>query len=698
MRYRFASAAASAASLLVLAASQNVWAQSENSDAQAGIATYSADYFSEFSPVTALDMVQRIPGFSISDGNTHRRGLGDSFGNILIDGSRPANKSLGLSTILQRIPVSDVERIELVQEAMPQFDMRGHARLVNIVMREGAGSSGSWSLRSRLAPSGRFAPAFTATYTTTAGPTEMSFTLDGGYMGNRIRRRRSLFDGNDTLLEIQHDNDQRTYMEFNAIFSLNWTIDEQSSFSLDTRAQTAEWRRLNVSLVDEPGANGLTPLRLEIADADDAWTSNMVTATYQRDFGERFSMQTVALIVRDDNDNQPQTYREYDPVLGFVDAVIVNDRGTTEETAFRQTFSFDPNPNHSVEFGAELAVNARDSDLALFYDDGSTITPIDLPVAVTRVEETRSEVFANHVWTINDAWNLESGLRYESSEIVQSGDATQSRTLGYAKPSMTLNWRRDEHNRYRFSVQRDVDQLSFGKFASAVDVADNNSILGNPDYVPQRTWTVEGEWERRISEDASFSLLIGYDWIEDLDGYIAITTPTGIFDAPGNIGDGTNFRMTGNLTTPLDRLGLSNAVLDVFLEWWTTTITDPLTGVDRHFDGYREWEFAIDFRQTFPDLQIAWGWDYHAVTDGEIFRAQEYRVQGSTDGDLDLYIETTRWGGVTTRLGVDAVLNNGDDRQRVFYDGSRALGVIAGTEYRNESMGPTWRLQVRGTF
>ncbi len=123
-----------------------------------------------------------------------------------------------------------------------------------------------------------------------------------------------------------------------------------------------------------------------------------------------------------------------------------------------------------------------------------------------------------------------------------------------------------------------------------------------------------------------------------------------------------------------------------------------MTGEDRHFSGCREWEFALDFRQTFPEQQLAWGFDYHWVTDGEVFRAQEYRVQGSTDGDLDLYLETTRWGGVTARLGVDAVFNNGDDRERVFYAGSRAGGIVRATEFRNESMGTTWYLQVRGTF
>ena len=203
---------------------------------------------------------------------------------------------------------------------------------------------------------------------------------------------------------------------------------------------------------------------------------------------------------------------------------------------------------------------------------------------------------------------------------------------------MTLNYRSDDRNRFRFSGRRDVAQLEFGKFASSVDVQDGNSTLGNPDYVPQRTWTLEGEWERRFGDDGSFSLQIGYDWVEDLDGWVSITTPTGGFDAPGNIGDGTNLRVTANMTTPLDAFGLQNAVLDIFAEWYNTNVEDPLTGQDRHWSGYREWELALDFRQTFPQSQMAWGWDYHWVSDGEVFRAREYQVHDNTDGDLDVYL------------------------------------------------------------
>ena len=664
-------------------------------EVQAGVLSYAPSFFTAFSPSTALDMVQRVPGFSLSGGDEQRRGLADSFGNLLINGSRPSNKSLSLQTVLQRINAADVERIELVQEALPQYDMRGHPRLVNVILREGAGNSGSWAAVARLSESHRIGPGGEISYTTQVGSAEMTFGFEGGWQGNLVRRRESLYDnGGQDLAELRLDNDQRHFQEFIPTFSLNWRINDTSSLRTDLRYQTWEWRRNHRShVVDETGSD----LRFEESSADNENTNWSLSSTYSQDFSDNFSSETIALVTREEWTNNPEFFSIYLPTTGFDRASIYEGEGEYKETAVRQTFSYNPNDRHSVEFGGETAINSRDTSFTIAIDDGTSVTMLDLPVSDTMVEETRSELFANHTWTVTDRISLESGLRYEFSEIEQTGDTEQSRSFTYAKPSFTLNYRQDDQNRYRVTLRRDVAQLNFGRFASQVDLTDNNSTLGNPDYVPQRTWTLEGEWERRFG-DGSFSLVIGYDSVEDLDGWVPIESNGSVFDAPGNIGDGSNFRVTTNITTPLDNLGLTNAVLDVFLEYYDTNVEDPLTMIDRPWSGFREWELRLDYRQTFPEAQFAWGWDYFWLSDGEIFRAQEYRVQGFTDGDLDLYVETTRWMGLTLRAGVDAVINNGDDRERVFYDGSRADGIIDRIEYQNESMGKTFYIRARGTF
>jgi hypothetical protein len=700
----FLSTTVSAVAIAVLLVPASFALQSNDAGARSvttssvGIVTYPTGYFENFTPVTALDMVQRVPGFSVSDGDTSRRGLGDSFGNVLINGARPSNKSLQLETVLQRIPFADVASIDLIQEAMPEYEMRGHARLVNVILTEGSGGSGSFDLQTLYFDSGRVGQSVDLSYTSSAGPVEFTFGLDANVHGNRVSRDWARFDANGDLFETQNDGDQRRQFWGTFTLSMNWVIDDSSSLRLDAQVNPWSWHRANLGTVYAPGPGGAAITRYGQNATQNHGRNRSLSGTYQRDLTDSLSMQTMVLIDRENGNDGPEPYETFDVVAGFLGSTIVEFHEANEESALRQTFSWTPHAGHQIEFGAEGAINARETDLSLFEDDGLIVTQIPLAVANTRVEETRTEVFANHVWSINETLSLESGIRYEMSEIIQTGDAEQTRSFSYAKPSVTLNWRLNEQDRLRISGRRDIDQLQFGRFASSVSVTDNQSTLGNPNYVPQQSWTVEGEWEHRFGDDGSFSFLLGHDWIQDLDGRLPVTTATGIFDTFGNIGDGRRLRAVATVSTALDAIGLGNAVIDADIGWTKTSVDDPLTGIERAFFGTSEWNLNLDYRQTFPAQQLAWGWDYHWRSDYEMFFASQYHLHDDEDGDLDIYVETTRWLGVTTRLGVNEALASGNDRYRVFYDGSRADNIVTGSEQRNAKTGPTWYVQLRGTF
>jgi TonB dependent receptor-like, beta-barrel len=654
-------------------------------------------FFTAFSPVTALDMVSRVPGFSLSSGDTGRRGLADSFGNLLINGRRPSNKTISLETVLQRINADDVAHIELIREPLPEYEMRGHARLVNVVLREGAGASGSWSAQMNYWDGVRLGGIAEIAYSTTLAGMDINLGLESLQNGPRIVRRESLFDGQGNQLESRHDNEQRLYWEHTATASIARQFGEDSRLQLDARLFTWEWHRHQNSHTDGYAGGTPSPLRYEQSQTANYGTGGSFTGTLNHDFSNSLASTTTFLWRRDFWDDGPEAFETYDPV-NFANAIIFTANAYSSETVLRQSMNAMLNDQHSIEFGGEMAINWRDTSLALQSDDGVNITPIAVPVANTRVEERRAELFVNHVWSLTDTIVIESGIRYETSELEQTGDTDQSRSFSYPKPSIALTWQANPNTSFRFAGRRDVAQLEFGKFASSVDVADNNAVVGNPDYEPQRTWTLEAEAERRIGDGGSLTFRIGQDWIEGVDDFISIVTPNGIFDAPGNIGDGTIFRLTGEASLPLDSIGLSNAVLDGFVEWYDTDIYDTLTQQQRHLSNLREWEVRLDYRQSFPELDLSWGWDYFWLSDGEVFRASEYRLEGHSDGDLDIYVESTRWSGLTLRVGADQLLDNGFSRQRVFYDGSRATGVINSTEYRNQRQGPLFYVELRGTF
>ena len=120
---------------------------------------YEASYFAQWAPVTAMDMVNRIPGVNVAGGgggagfrlpgganrNASRggRGLGSGGGStqILINGKRTAGKDNNAQLQLARINADQVNYIELIRGTGGDLDVRGSGQILNIVMFEALDTS-----------------------------------------------------------------------------------------------------------------------------------------------------------------------------------------------------------------------------------------------------------------------------------------------------------------------------------------------------------------------------------------------------------------------------------------------------------------------------------------------------------------------------------------------------------------------------
>jgi outer membrane cobalamin receptor len=98
-----------------------------------GRARFEPDYYVEFDPTTARELVFRTPGFNMQqeDGG---RGLSGVRSNILINGMRPPSKGQSVEQQLREIPVHAVARIELIDAgARLDIDMQGYPQVINVV-------------------------------------------------------------------------------------------------------------------------------------------------------------------------------------------------------------------------------------------------------------------------------------------------------------------------------------------------------------------------------------------------------------------------------------------------------------------------------------------------------------------------------------------------------------------------------------
>lgn len=676
-------------------------AMAQTSTQDGAVLVYATTYFDAFNPITALDMVNQVPGFSIDNGQ-HVRGLADTFANVLIDGERQSTKSESIHDILGRIPVANIERVELVREAVAGIDMRGQTRVVNVVLREEESSRSTTASLGAIywAGGGRITPNGSISTTWERGDTRI--TLAGGLdtNGAPVLRDEWLYDAAGNLIESRDERTSQDRFAPRVSGSVNTTFDNGSRLNLSLSANQSEYNGLDTSRVfDAAGA----PLRTEIFTTDNENTSWEGTLTYEHPLGENLSGQLVLLNQQSESTSADEFLRATE--TGSRNTTFFDNDVESGERAVRGTMTWEMNDRHSFEFGAEGAFNYLENSLLISVAAGST-QPTQLPVSNTRVEEERAEIFASHVWRPVDNVTVESGFRMERSTISQSGDASRERSFDYPKPSITLTWNADEDTQWVFGLEREVGQLSFGAFASSINPTDDVVLIGNPELEPEKTWRATAQWERRWNGEGFFRVSLTHEEVEDVrdaqpvtvvtDG--SVTPPlTTTFDAPGNIGDGRRTYMLAETAIPLDDYGLGDSRLNLSLFLRDTEVTDPTTGESRRFQGNEDWRFMANFRQNLTEHNMSWGFSGHVLGDEDMYRFDEVYIF-SREPRLDLWVETTAFFDATVRLSWQDLTPQVMERERRFFADARDVGTLEAVELREQNLGGFVVLTARKTF
>src|SRR5262249_12097395 len=108
-------------------------------------------------------------------------------------------------------------------------------------------------------------------------------------------------------------------------------------------------------------------------------------------------------------------------------------------------------------------------------------------------------------------------------------------------------------------------------------------IAGNPNLAPDQHTQYEISFEQHFWDKGAIVATFMHESIHDLEDFVPVTSSSGVFDAPGNIGTGTNNQIDIEVTLPLDRFGLDNGQLKGTNIWRITSVQDPVTGKNRVF-------------------------------------------------------------------------------------------------------------------
>lgn len=641
-----------------------------------GVLVFTPDFFKDARPNTALDMVNRVPGFSVNDGDG-ARGFEGAVGNILINGSRPASKNDTGSNVLGRTVAAQVERIELVRGGAPGIEMQGYSVVANVILKTTSSREHVLTANASLFEGGKDLFGGTYQFTAREGDRTWGVTLGDGIStsdsngAGRVLR----VDANGAVLRDEtYYNDN--YGGGNAIRGNYSSPFMGGKVDLTARLGVNDWHSLSLQ-------TSSTARRENLYDNDSS--SGEVGVVYTRPLSEKLKLETRFI----------HEFEEFDGVstsrnrLNGVDSPeqLFSSNGNSSETILRGLVRYERSPAMDFETGGEIAYNMLETEQA--YSVGGVGVP--LPSASVKVEETRGELFGKATWRINPKWTLESGLRLESSTISQSGDASQEKSFFFAKPRVLATWTPMANTQLRLRVERTVGQLDFDDFAASAEFADESVFGGNVNLQPESRWVGELTFEKRFWGEGIISLGLRHDEITDAIDLIPLD---GGLSAVGNIGDGTLDQLALNLTIPTDKLGVSGGKFSFRNNWNKTEVTDPTSGETRAISGVRPTQAVFNFQQDLTGLKLQWGAAWIPLLGQKNFQPDQ--VSGWRGRDYyEIWAEYKPTPTLSIRGQVN-IWNNFDNERIVFAD--RVTRPVAFVEDRLVDPRTFYQIRVRKTF
>jgi hypothetical protein len=653
--------------------------------ARAVVQSYDASFFAPFTPQTALDMVNRLPGF-VLDSGTELRGFANAAGNVLLDGEPPSSKSGGVLEALARVPAAQVVRIELVQGG-DGGQGAGATALANVVRRE-VSLSGRWELVA-VQMGRRPEQQLELSLTAPVQGWQAALGVSGYASRQQIGGTRTRRAADDSLLLFEQQDINSTYrgLTLSSEASRAWR-DGQLTLSAraDVATEDTTTRRDGFGAIAPPGAL----LQVQRFGLDSRTATSELGARWNGPLNPSWQLNLLTLGKGRRVENRSAGLRSAaDGQPLFVNSSMQTDDAL--ELIGRASLRRGGDATLRPEWGVELVFNRLDSTL-----EGAQTTPPAVPQPVpaqaVRVEEGRGEVFGRLAWTVSPQFSAEAGLALEVSRIRVSGGAQRERDLRYAKPSLSATWRPAEGLELRGSVRRSVGQLDFNDFAASAELASDRTRSGNPELVPDRRTRATLALDLRGQEGAALNLQVFAEQRQNVVDAVILSPGQG---GTGNAGSARVWGLSASGALPLEGLA-AGLRLSANGLWQDARFTDPATAQRRLLNDFEPQRYKVELRQDLLAQKRAWG----LTLDGSL-QLSSYFSNQSSRRDIEsrwgVFLETSEFTGLKARLAVLNIGGYDEVRDNRFFTPDRT-GAPAGRQALVFPYGQTVQFSVAGTF
>lgn len=663
---------------------------------------YEADELARFGAQTVGELIRRLPGVAFTGeageyDAPQLRGIGPEYTQLLIDGRRVPGLADDRSALVDRIPAGLIERVEILRSPTADLDSQGIGGSLNVILRSGAAGDGTrLRIGAIVDDEGKARVPAHVGHGASRGPWS-------GYLGltrqpeHEVRSKRTRTLGADgSLLEQRRGDEIRDSRSSAADARASYRFGGGGALDLDgqyLRLQRDTRQLENVTELSDEGASAF--LADEREDEEQTTRGIGLRATLPlhaafactagTDFTKLEASRSISVQLVEDGASELVE----DEQLRVRDREARADARCTLARAAGQRLRFGAS-------GGQQERSARDRRTE--FEDQE---PIDLSPfgGAYRVEERRTDFFLQTLWPIAADWELDTGLRLETTRRDQSASTaeTPARLSDDRQwlPNLHLRWSPTEDARLSASVARTLRRPGFDQLAPFRQRMDERFFIGNPDLAPERAWGVDLGYEQSWPvASLMFDANLFYRLIANLIQNEAVAEDT---RRPTNLGRGKVWGLELESAVGLDALGLRGAQLGVALTLLDSKVRDPATRDFERFQRQPPYVLSLTFDQELPSSRFAWGLALSRQGDSREALADHIEHLSFGTG-LEAYVSIELLTGVGLRLAGHDLLDARVIDTTSEFDEPRPAGAIESIARERETLGPSLLISLEAEF
>jgi outer membrane receptor protein involved in Fe transport len=444
---------------------------------------------------SALDVMENIPSVTVTaDGNVVLRGSANV--NVLIDGRPSGLAGVSSSDVLNQIPASSIEYVEVVTNPSVRYDPDGTAGIINIVMKKKSTGGMNGVAQVNAGNGDRYNGSLNLNYRT--GIVNLFGSYDNRFNrfgGTSTTDRTSSYSTGDLLLAQRSTSSNRMqFHTFNA--GIDIMPDPTNLVTFGAKYRTHEYNGSSASTdVTSPAGGDPLSRMLRSSGATRELDSYEYTLNWKKTWDPRVHELTADAYYTPNRMNRDDLTLQdvYDLVNGG-DPYSTQRRTETANT--NKMFTLQANYIRPI-FGTvrlESGVKSQIKRLTMRND----YEMFDAPTALWRYEPLLSTDF-EYDEDIHAAYAIASdvlfGIKYQlglRAEYVVADPREASVTASYRRnytslyPSAHIVYPIDERNELQLSYSRRVERPGNRQLSPYVDVSDSLNIQqGNPYLNPE---------------------------------------------------------------------------------------------------------------------------------------------------------------------------------------------------------------------